>query len=58
MNPLPLRLAGIAPWWVILETTGRRTGLPRRVPPAGGPLGIDPTLVKVDLAPPASDGPV
>jgi deazaflavin-dependent oxidoreductase (nitroreductase family) len=37
-NPLSLRLAGIAPWWVVLETTGRRTGLPRRVPLARGPV--------------------
>jgi deazaflavin-dependent oxidoreductase (nitroreductase family) len=38
MNPLALRLAaGIAPWWVILETTGRKSGRPRRVPLARGP---------------------
>jgi deazaflavin-dependent oxidoreductase (nitroreductase family) len=36
---LPMRgLAGIAPWWVVLETTGRRTGQPRRVPLARGPM--------------------
>jgi deazaflavin-dependent oxidoreductase (nitroreductase family) len=37
-NPLALRLAGIAPWWVVLETTGRKSGLPRRTPLARGPL--------------------
>ena len=42
MNPLALRFAaGIAPWWVILETTGRRSGRPRRVPLARGPLHGD-----------------
>ena len=37
-NPLARALAGIAPWWVVLETKGRRTGKPRRVPLARGPL--------------------
>jgi deazaflavin-dependent oxidoreductase (nitroreductase family) len=37
-NPLVLRLAGVAPWWVVLETRGRRSGLPRRVPLARGPV--------------------
>jgi deazaflavin-dependent oxidoreductase (nitroreductase family) len=37
-NPLALRLAGVAPWWVVLETTGRRTGRPRPVPLARGPV--------------------
>jgi deazaflavin-dependent oxidoreductase (nitroreductase family) len=38
MNPIALRFAaGVAPWWVILETTGRRSGRPRRVPLARGP---------------------
>lgn len=37
-NPLNRPLAGIAPWWVLLETTGRRTGKPRRVPLAKGPV--------------------
>ena len=41
-NPLALRFAaGIAPWWVILETTGRRSGQPRRVPLAMGPASDD-----------------
>lgn len=38
VNPLVLRLAGYAPWWLILETTGRRSGLPRRLPLARGPV--------------------
>jgi deazaflavin-dependent oxidoreductase (nitroreductase family) len=38
MNPVALRFAaGVAPWWVILETTGRKSGKPRRVPLARGP---------------------
>ena len=37
INPLCARLARIAPWWVVLETTGRRTGLPRQTPLARGP---------------------
>jgi deazaflavin-dependent oxidoreductase (nitroreductase family) len=40
-NPLARRLAGIAPWWVVLETTGRRSGQPRRVPLARGPVDGD-----------------
>ncbi|MEA2438784.1 MAG: hypothetical protein QOH76_208 [Thermoleophilaceae bacterium] len=39
MNPIALRFAaGIAPWWVILETSGRKSGQPRRVPLARGPV--------------------
>jgi deazaflavin-dependent oxidoreductase (nitroreductase family) len=37
MNPVAVRLAGLAPWWVVLETTGRQSGRPRRVPLARGP---------------------
>jgi deazaflavin-dependent oxidoreductase (nitroreductase family) len=37
VNPLGRRLAGELPWWIVLETTGRRTGLPRRTPLAIGP---------------------
>jgi deazaflavin-dependent oxidoreductase (nitroreductase family) len=40
-NPFARRLAGIAPWWVLLETTGRRTGQPRQVPLASGPVDGD-----------------
>ena len=38
MNPVARRLAGIAPWWVVVETTGRRSGKPRPTPLARGPL--------------------
>jgi deazaflavin-dependent oxidoreductase (nitroreductase family) len=37
VNPPTRPLAGVVPWWVLLETTGRRTGLPRQVPLAAGP---------------------
>jgi deazaflavin-dependent oxidoreductase (nitroreductase family) len=37
MNPLARRLAGIAPFWVVLETTGRRTGQSHQTPLARGP---------------------
>ena len=49
-NPLAIALAGVAPWWVVLETTGRRSGLPRRVPLARGPLdGNRALLVAIEL---------
>jgi deazaflavin-dependent oxidoreductase (nitroreductase family) len=38
INPLARSLAGIAPWWVVLETRGHRSGRPRRVPLARGPV--------------------
>jgi deazaflavin-dependent oxidoreductase (nitroreductase family) len=38
VNPLNRPLAGYAPWWVLLETRGRRTGRPRRFPLARGPV--------------------
>jgi deazaflavin-dependent oxidoreductase (nitroreductase family) len=41
VNPLAMRFAGIAPWWVILETTGRKSGQPRRFPLAKGPIDGD-----------------
>ena len=41
INPLALRAAGVAPWWVVLETTGRRSGRARRVPLATGPVEGD-----------------
>jgi deazaflavin-dependent oxidoreductase (nitroreductase family) len=43
-NPLALRFgAGRAPWWVIIETTGRRSGRPIHTPLARGPM-TDTTL--------------
>jgi deazaflavin-dependent oxidoreductase (nitroreductase family) len=38
VNPLNGRLAGYAPWWVLLEARGRRSGRPRTFPLARGPL--------------------
>jgi deazaflavin-dependent oxidoreductase (nitroreductase family) len=38
VNPVTRGLAGFAPWWVLLETTGRRTGKRRRTPFANGPF--------------------
>jgi deazaflavin-dependent oxidoreductase (nitroreductase family) len=38
MNPAARRLAGLAPWWVVLETTGSKSGRPRQVPLARGPV--------------------
>ena len=44
VNPLALRFgAGRAPWWVILETTGRRSGRAIQTPLARGPIS-DTTL--------------
>jgi deazaflavin-dependent oxidoreductase (nitroreductase family) len=37
VNPITRLLAGFAPWWVLVETTGRRTGKRRRTPLAAGP---------------------
>jgi deazaflavin-dependent oxidoreductase (nitroreductase family) len=37
VNPPTRQLAGFAPWWVLLETTGRRTGVARTTPLARGP---------------------
>jgi deazaflavin-dependent oxidoreductase (nitroreductase family) len=41
INPPGRRLAGVAPWWVLLETRGRRTGQPRTTPLARGPVDGD-----------------
>ena len=38
VNPLNRPLAGYAPWWVLLEARGRRSGRPRTFPLARGPL--------------------
>jgi deazaflavin-dependent oxidoreductase (nitroreductase family) len=42
-NPIAKRLAGIAPWWVVIETTGRKTGERRQAPLARGPVDGDVT---------------
>jgi deazaflavin-dependent oxidoreductase (nitroreductase family) len=39
VNPITGRLAGHVPWWALLETTGRRSGLPRRNPIGNGLRG-------------------
>ena len=38
VNPLNRHLAGLLPWWVLLETKGRRTGKRRLTPLANGPF--------------------
>ena len=38
MNPLARPLAGFLPWWVLVETVGRKTGRIRRTPLATGPV--------------------
>jgi deazaflavin-dependent oxidoreductase (nitroreductase family) len=45
MNPIARRLAGIAPWWVVLETTGAKSGRARQVPLARGPMEGNTTWV-------------
>jgi deazaflavin-dependent oxidoreductase (nitroreductase family) len=37
INPPTRVLAGLVPWWVLIETRGRKTGLPRQTPLAAGP---------------------
>jgi deazaflavin-dependent oxidoreductase (nitroreductase family) len=37
VNPPTRPLAGVVPWWVLLETTGAKTARKRRVPLAAGP---------------------
>jgi deazaflavin-dependent oxidoreductase (nitroreductase family) len=44
-NPIARRLAGIAPFWVVIETTGRKSGKPRQAPLARGPVDGDVTWV-------------
>ena len=41
VNPPTRPLAGLAPWWVLLETRGRRSGKPRTTPLARGPSDGD-----------------
>jgi deazaflavin-dependent oxidoreductase (nitroreductase family) len=43
INPPNRLLGGIAPWWVLIETVGRRTGKHRRTPLARGPFAGDTT---------------
>lgn len=38
LNPFTRPLAGYAPWWVLLQTTGRRTGQLRLTPLASSPF--------------------
>lgn len=45
VNPLCRPFAGIAPWWVLLETTGNRTGRLRLTPLAAGPMDGDAMLL-------------
>ena len=41
VNPPTRPLAGLAPWWVLLETTGRRTRKRRKTALARGPVDGD-----------------
>jgi deazaflavin-dependent oxidoreductase (nitroreductase family) len=41
VNPPTRPLAGLAPWWVLLETQGRRSAKPRTTPLARGPVDGD-----------------
>ena len=43
INPPNRLLAGIAPWWVVLETVGRRSARRRTTPLARGPFEGDTT---------------
>jgi deazaflavin-dependent oxidoreductase (nitroreductase family) len=45
VNPITRPLAGFAPWWVLVETQGRRTGKRRRTPLAAGPRQADGMVV-------------
>jgi deazaflavin-dependent oxidoreductase (nitroreductase family) len=36
VNPVTSRLAGYLPFWALLETTGRKSGEPRRTPVGNG----------------------
>ena len=41
LNPITRLVAGTFPGWVLLETTGRRSGKPRRTPLGGSRNGPD-----------------
>lgn len=45
VNPIIRPLTGLAPWWVLVETTGRNSGKTRRTPLAAGPRDSDAMLV-------------
>jgi deazaflavin-dependent oxidoreductase (nitroreductase family) len=45
VNPIANILAGVAPWWVVLETRGNKTGARRRAPLARGPVDGNVTWV-------------
>ncbi len=45
IGPPTKLLAPISPWWVVIETIGRRSGLPRRIPLARGPRDGDTLLL-------------
>ena len=36
VNPVVKTVAGYVPWWALMETTGRKTGRPRRNPVGNG----------------------
>ncbi len=36
VNPVVTLVAGYVPWWALLETTGRKSGRPRRNPVGNG----------------------
>lgn len=38
-NPIVKRVAGYVPFWALLETTGRKSGKPRRNPVGNGLMG-------------------
>ncbi len=38
-NPIVKRVAGYVPFWALLETTGRKSGEPRRTPVGNGLVG-------------------
>jgi deazaflavin-dependent oxidoreductase (nitroreductase family) len=38
-NPIVERIAGFVPWWALLESTGRKSGKPRRNPVGNGLAG-------------------
>src|SRR4051794_4400004 len=45
INPVTRPLAGWAPWWVLVETRGRRSGKRRGTPLAAGPHDAQGMLV-------------